>query len=321
MAVLPRPHWHATCLLQIDRASLSIFGWSFILLTEAPVAYRTPYSSCPICGVAELSLLATADCTRHALWRPPLPERLTWLRCNACAHVFTDSFYTDAGLTVLFSRSYEAPLTEEAWEQQRFIWGPVVERILQVLPNREALFDGALSWMDVGCGSGGLVFTASEFGFQATGLDLREEMVRRLQEVGYRALYASIMNVQADKPLHVISMADVLEHIPYPVGALQRAHELLDDQGVLFISCPNRECASWQQMDRRSSNPYWAEFEHYHNFSRSTLTWTLRQCGFTPLSYSVSRRYIACMEIIAVKGGVCKSGVPQCGSALSLEQH
>jgi len=74
-------------------------------------------------------------------------------------------------------------------------------------------------------------------------------------------------------------------------------------------------------MDRRSSNPYWAEFEHYHNFSRSTLTWTLRQCGFTPLSYSVSRRYIACMEIIAVKGGVCKSGVPQCGSALSLEQH
>jgi protein O-GlcNAc transferase len=287
------------------------------LLAEAPPAYRTPYSSCPICGVSEFSLLATGDCTKQLHWHPPLPERLTWLRCNVCTHVFTDSFYTDAGLSVLFSKSYEVPLTQAAWEQQRFIWGPVVERIVQVLPSREALFDGALSWVDVGCGSGGLVFTASEFGFEATGLDLNEEIVRRLQEAGYRALYGSIMNVQADKPLHVISMADVLEHMPYPVGALQRAHELLDDQGVLFISCPNRECASWQQMDRRSSNPYWAEFEHYHNFSRSTLTWILRQCGFTPLSYSVSRRYIACMEIVAVKAG---SANPACHSVDRLRR-
>jgi hypothetical protein len=27
----------------------------------------------------------------------------------------------------------------------------------------------------------------------------------------------------------------------------------------------------------------------------------LRQCGFVPVSYMVSNRYIACMEIVAVK--------------------
>ena len=226
---------------------------------------------------------------------------MTWVRCNGCEHVFTDSFYTEAGLTELFRQAHADQLAGGDIEKQRLLWAPIVQRVLDALPDGVTPFDAHLTWLDVGCGSGGLVFTAEEFGFITTGLDLREEAVRRVREVGYRAQHGDIFDIRADNPFSVISMADVLEHTPYPIATLERAHEMLDERGVLFLSCPNRESSSWREMDRKSMNPYWYEIEHYHNFSRKSLMSMLRKCKFLPVNYSVSQRYISCMEIIAVK--------------------
>jgi SAM-dependent methyltransferase len=270
-------------------------------MENAPDLYRTPYSLCPICGTTEFRVAASGDCSRHPLWRAPLPKLLNWLQCKGCGHVFTNSFYTEAGLEILFRGANDSQLEGGNLDQQRATWAPVVEKVLGALSMRDEWIGGRLSWLDIGCGNGGLVFTASEFGFEATGIDLREEAVKRISALGYTAMRGTILNVTTDKPLHVISMADVLEHMPYPVGALQTAHRLLADRGALFISCPNSECVSWRQMDATFSNPYWAEIEHYHNFSRKLMTWLLLQCGFVPTGYSVSLRYKACMEIIAVK--------------------
>jgi hypothetical protein len=239
---------------------------------------------------------------------------MTWVRCEQCEHVFTDSFYTGAGLAELFLNANASQLAGGDVDRQRAMWAPVVQRVLDVLPEHAKPFDTELGWIDVGCGSGGLVFTAEEFGFEATGIDLREEAVRRIVERGYKAHCAGIFNVQSDSPIHVISMADLLEHTSHPVSVLLRANEMMEENGVLFVSCPNRESSSWREMDRKSTNPYWGEIEHHHNFSRRSMMWLLQQCGFVPMSYAVSLRYIACMEIIAVKAHVPVS------NALLLQQ-
>ncbi len=226
---------------------------------------------------------------------------MRWVRCDGCQHVFTDSFYSEAGLNELFRQANAGQLAGGDIEKQRLLWTPIVQRVLDALPAGVTPFEANLTWLDVGCGNGGLVFTAEEFGFAATGLDLREEAVKRLCEMGYQAQHADIFSMRADRPFSVISMADLLEHTPYPIATLERAYEMLDAGGVLFLSCPNRESSSWREMDRRSVNPYWYEIEHYHNFSRKSLMAILKKCDFLPVNYSVSQRYIACMEIIAVK--------------------
>ncbi len=263
--------------------------------------YRTPFPGCPLCPSAATTQLGSFDCTGHPIWSAPLPRHLSWLQCGACQHVFTDGFFTEAGLSILFSKANPGQIAGGDWDQQRFTWAPVVERVLRTLPNQDALFDGGLSWMDIGCGNGGLVFTAAEFGFATIGVDTRHEAVKRIGDMGYAALQGDLMSIDMAQPVDVISMADVLEHIPYPAAALQRVHQLLDAQGVVFISCPNSDSVSWKEMDRTHSNPYWAELEHYHNFSRDSLTALLRRCGFRPVSFYVSLRYKACMEIMAVK--------------------
>lgn len=114
----------------------------------------------------------------------------------------------------------------------------------------------SVKWLEVGCATGGLVVTADEFGFTAFGLDLRDEAARALQGLGYHALRGELHSLARTNTFEVISMADVFEHTPYPVGVLQYAHTMLAGAGVLFISCPNRECSSWRQMDAQKRNPY-----------------------------------------------------------------
>ena len=104
-----------------------------------------------------------------------------------------------------------------------------------------------------------------------------------------------------ESPPQVISMADVLEHMPYPVSALQEAHTLLAPEGLLFVSMPNSDCYTWRMLDRLDGNPYWGELEHYHNFGRQRLYSLLRQHGFEPIDYGISERYYMCMEVIARK--------------------
>jgi 2-polyprenyl-3-methyl-5-hydroxy-6-metoxy-1,4-benzoquinol methylase len=57
----------------------------------------------------------------------------------------------------------------------------------------------------------------------------------------------------------VISMADVLEHMPFPKVAIAKAHELLAPGGVFFISCPNADSIVWNALTDVDLNPYWQE--------------------------------------------------------------
>jgi 2-polyprenyl-3-methyl-5-hydroxy-6-metoxy-1,4-benzoquinol methylase len=156
-------------------------------------------------------------------------------------------------------------------------------------------------WLDVGFGNGSLLFTAQEYGFKPVGLDLRSDNVNLLKSLGIDAYCSDINDLIMEENCSVISMADVLEHIPHPGQALKAANKLLKKKGVLLISMPNSENIVWKIMDSNNVNPYWGEMEHYHNFSRTNLYALLNESGFTPVRYGISERYRVCMEVVAVK--------------------
>jgi len=156
-------------------------------------------------------------------------------------------------------------------------------------------------WLDIGAGNGSLLFTAEEYGFIPVGVDLRSGNVEMLRRLGYEAYCKDFRQLDNVAAFNVISMADVLEHMPFPLQALQHVHRLLVDGGISFISMPNSENMVWRLMDHNNVNPYWGEIEHYHNFSRNRLFKLLSDTGFQPLRYGISERYRICMEVIAVK--------------------
>ncbi len=108
----------------------------------------------------------------------------------------TDSYYSAAGLEELFGEAHGHQMaTVSQAEHERTLWGEVVGRIVSVLPEPERLFSGQTVWIDIGCGAGGLVCTASEFGFSAIGVDLRVSAVEQLRALGQTAFVGDIESV------------------------------------------------------------------------------------------------------------------------------
>ena len=182
-------------------------------------------------------------------------------------------------------------IVAERFEASREISAKIVEKV-----SRHA---GAGAWLDVGFGNASLLFTAQEYGFEPVGLDLRRQNVDQLAALGIEAHHLDVSNMDQPARFSVVSMADVLEHMPFPKTGLTSVHKLLRQGGVLFLSMPNADAPVWRLFG--DANPYWAEIEHYHNFGRARLYKLLTECGFEPVEYGISQRYRACMEVIALR--------------------
>ena len=259
----------------------------------APTTDRHPYEACPLCASKRFGLLKTADCSTHLLYRPEINPQMRWLACEDCDHVFTDGYFTDDALTAIFSKTQDSQKPGADYEAKRYLSAKIVARVAPYVQRG--------TWLDVGFGNGSLLFTATEWGFRSIGLDLRPASVEAMRALGYEAHCERLETFQCDGAVDVLSMADVLEHMPFPRDGLAAASRLLREDGVLFLSMPHYDCTAWRLLDRDKLNPYWNEIEHYHNFSRTRLVELLEGHGFTPLSYGVSERYRACMEIVARK--------------------
>lgn len=142
-------------------------------------------------------------------------------------------------------------------------------------------------------------------------MDLRRRNVDALNRLGIHAFHQNLRDIKVQPACAVVSMADVLEHMPFPMDGLRAARELLMDGGVLFLSMPNLDSPVWHILDAKSENPYWNELEHFHNFGKSRLYSLLAAHGFRPVRFGISERYRVCMEILAIKIEVETDPIPQ----------
>ena len=257
---------------------------------------RHLYETCPLCENPNHRPAGKADCSSHPLYNSLLPSTITWQKCDACGHIFTDGYFTAEALNILFSGAHNDQLPNpEHVERDRALAAVIVDKVSSCLEQQEG------KWLDIGFGNGALMTTCGEYGFEPVGIDLRHEPVQRMKQFGYEAHCMGLIDFKAHDGFSVISMADVLEHMPYPKRALSHAHELLKPGGVLFVSCPNTDSFLWALLTQQKMNPYWMELEHYHNFGRKRLYSLLCDHGFRPVKYSVSQRYRIGMEVLALK--------------------
>ena len=232
---------------------------------------RVAFQSCPLCAGPHAELRRD-DCTTHPLWQDVIGPELVW-------------YFTDEAARVIFAQTQECQQIGYMVEDSRPVCGRLVERV----PVKSG------TWLDVGFGSGALMFAAEEAGFTVEGVDVRADLADTMDRLGYNVRQGELHHlepVQRD----VISLCDVIEHVPFPGDLLAEARA----RGrVLLLSCPNAGSMAWRALSGAGENPYWREIEHFHNFTRERLYGLLRETGWEPLSYSVSERYRLGMEIVA----------------------
>jgi SAM-dependent methyltransferase len=94
----------------------------------------------------------------------------------------------------------------------------------------------------------------------------------------------------------LIWMSHVLEHFENPIGVLQKAKDLLVEDGVLYISTPDIE---FMNKTGVSGWPHWNKREHYVMWSLDALVRELERLGFKIIMKrrNFSSRFVAWFDL------------------------
>ena len=133
--------------------------------------------------------------------------------------------------------------------------------------------------LDIGCAGGAFPVAARTAGFDAQGI----EPSRWLSDYGRRTYNIDIRQGILERDtfpknsFDVISLWDVIEHVPEPHEILTTIHGLLGPQGYLWVNYPDigsvvAKVLGWKW-------PFWLSV-HLHYYVRATMQRQLERAGF-----------------------------------------
>ena len=145
-----------------------------------------------------------------------------------------------------------------------------------------------------------MLAVALEMGYEVSAVEICKEDCENISgALGVDIVWSDFLKYETDKRFDLIIMGDILEHVSRPLDALNKAYELLDDNGILWLSTPNYNSAFTRM--RKFSDAMWNQKNHFTYFSYEGLKPFLDKIGFEVKRYDVSNRYNGSMELILQK--------------------
>ncbi len=143
-----------------------------------------------------------------------------------------------------------------------------VKSYLKVLERLSTLVGGG-EILDVGCGKGDFVRVAIRHGWRVRGIELSEPAVRIARRF---SIPVEVVDFFSDaispNSYDVVTMFEVIEHLPSPVEFLRRAESVIRPGGLIYITTPN-----FNSLDRRIFSGNWDAIhkEHLSYFTPDTF--------------------------------------------------
>lgn len=228
---------------------------------------------CTVCGWSQSRVLLADKSDGRG------PGCISLHKCAHCGCVFLGEY--PAGYDEQLYDYYEAyrgksrsevfnPLTEKSYLR-------VLDRISKVTPGRKVL--------DVGCGNGDFVDVAARVGWNVEGIELAQPAVEIAQSFGLPVrqvdFYAEEIRPSSRD---VVTLFEVIEHLPQPGRFLARAEEVIRPGGVIYLTTPN-----FASLDRRVLGADWRAINREH------LTY------FTPASLRVVVERHTSLEVLRIE--------------------
>ena len=184
--------------------------------------------------------------------------------------IYNEDYYRGRGADPLVD--YFAEIENPNQTVRQYEWSGIVAAVRSLMP-----VDNATSWLDYGCGLGGLVDylrrhgVARSMGFEqgwtVSHLAGRHvPLVTPGQEEGHAGSF------------DVVTAIEMIEHTVDPIGELRRMRRFLRPGGLLFMTTGNAR----PYRDRLASWRYVRPEIHLSYFEPQTLALALRKAGFDP---------------------------------------
>lgn len=221
---------------------------------------------CPSCGESD---------GYNPLWKVPdhlwFPDRYFQLvRCHRCRFVYLNPRPDDKEMQDHYPDFAHASALLPMTMPPAFLW-----RIQQIESRKK---EGKL--LDVGCGNGLFLAFAVERGWDGYGLDNSPGAIRVAQNrLGDRIRLTTLLEASyPSDSFDIISLFEVLEHLPDFTDHLREIHRILKPGGWLCVSVPN-----FASLERWIFGKWWVGLDaprHLQQFTPASLHFFLKESGF-----------------------------------------
>ena len=211
-------------------------------------------------------------------------EHYRIVQCKHCGLVYTDPRRrTDVVMTdyeLVVDTRYEAEREGRVLTFQRNI------RPLEAMtPERNGH-----RLLDVGAHVGVFVEVARERGWDAWGVEPSRWAVEQGRKRGLNMIQGTLHGAEFDSAsFDVVTMWDVVEHLPDPMGDIREALRILKPGGILCLHTIDVESRFARLMGKRWP---WLVEMHMYFFSPRTLSAMVERAGLHVESWRVQGRYL-----------------------------
>jgi 2-polyprenyl-3-methyl-5-hydroxy-6-metoxy-1,4-benzoquinol methylase len=253
------------------------------------------YRNCPVCGQNDFEVLFESnmqDCdfreaveTVYMLWGERYGRHV---RCKNCHLIYVNPI--EKGNKI-----------NESYSQRKSVDATIIkESRLSTAESQVELvkkYKDGVQLLDIGCGEGFFVFNASKAGYTTKGIEISQdaaEYARREFDLDVEAKPFEELRF-ADNHFDVVTLWQVLEHVPYPLMILKEVHRILKPGGLLVVSTPNIEGIPAKIFRRRWWN---IRRLHINQFTVKTLTYMLDRAGFKRVFSTSYKEYISLSMLV-----------------------
>ena len=239
------------------------------------------YRNCPCCGQNDFEVLfesnMKADDFQGAVETVYMIPGGRWgrhVKCRSCKFIYVNPIYKASEINKAYSQRKSADVSI------------IRENRLRASESQVGLvkqYKNGTYLLDIGCGEGFFLFNASRAGYITKGIELSQDAVEYARrEFGLDVEAKPFEELQfPEDHFDVITLWQVLEHVPYPRMILKEVRRILKPEGLLVASTPNIEGIPAKMLGKRWWN---VRRLHINQFTVKTLTTVLKNIGFRNIS-------------------------------------
>ena len=149
--------------------------------------------------------------------------------------------------------------------------------------------------LDVGCGAGWFCEALEARGFEAVGVDVAGEAIRRARERCPSVEFALVPEHElpyADGSFDAAWLGETLEHVQDGIVLLEEVHRVIRTGGRLIVTTPDhgRLLRLWLGLSTRAFEAHFEpRSDHVRFFTQRTVRTLLETCGYREIDIRAKR--------------------------------
>jgi SAM-dependent methyltransferase len=237
-----------------------------------------PGRDCPACGHEEHRHLFQSydgypyvECLSCGCWYVPLKVE---------AELFERFFEHCPQAFAVVQRNLQSRQSETSKQSNLERIGGYLDNLVPMLESTDPI-----RYLDMGCGLGHSLHAARTRGLQATGVESSRECIALAAQDGLAVFHISDKELQ-NRPFHLVSFWESIEHMVDPAAVLQECLENLAPGGLLAFTVPNQNSplVRAQREDCSFINGGYDTPGHINLFNPATIERLLERSGYKLLA-------------------------------------